>query len=211
MLDIQTLTVGQLQTNCYLVSDAQSKETLIIDPGDEASFIGDTILSGHLKPIAVLATHGHFDHVLSAFELIHIFHIPFYLHPNDEFLLESLKKTAEYYLKIPIVELPPTPSKTLQKKTSISLGQSRFVIRQTPGHTPGGVSFICKKEHIAFTGDTIFADGAIGNFRHMYSDKEALLISVEKILSLPQETILYPGHGGQTTVNQERVAYSRKV
>jgi len=211
MLDIQMLTVGQLQTNCYLVSDTQSKETLIIDPGDDGSFIGDTILSGHLKPIAVLATHGHFDHVFSAFELMHIFHIPFYLHPNDEFLLERMKKTAEYYLKIPIVEPPPVPSKTLQKKTSISVGLSRFVIWQTPGHTPGGVSFICEKERIAFTGDTVFEDGAIGDFHHAYSDKEVLFLSVGKILTLAKETILYPGHGGQTTVNRERLAYSRKV
>jgi len=211
MLDIQTLTVGQLQTNCYLVSDTQSKETLIIDPGDDGSFIGETIVASHLKPIAICATHGHFDHVLSAFELQHIFHIPFYVHPNDEFLLENMEKTAEYYLKIPIVELPPMPSKALQKKTSVPVGKYRFAIWQTPGHTPGGVSFICEKEHCAFTGDTVFSHGAIGNFCHMYSNKEALLISVEKILSLPKETLLYPGHGEKSTINRERVAYNRKI
>jgi hydroxyacylglutathione hydrolase len=200
MLHIQTLTVGELQTNCYLVSDSPSNETCIIDPGDDASYIAEKISSTHIQPVAILGTHGHFDHVLSAFELQHIFHIPFYIHPSDEFLLSLMKKTADCYLKTPVVEPPPTPSKTLQKNTSISVGSSVFKILQTPGHTPGGVCFYCPKEYVCFTGDTVFEGGAVGDWHHKYSNKQALLASVQMILSLPTETVLYPGHGHQTTV-----------
>jgi len=200
MLHVQTLIVGQLQTNCYLLSDGESREAIVIDPGDDASYIADTLVSGKLTPRAIWATHGHFDHVLSAFELQHMFSIPFYIHPEDEFLLPRMQKTAAYYLKIPIVELPPHPSKELQKQTHITVGRFVLEILETPGHTPGGVSFYSQTDRICFTGDTVFAGGAIGDWRHEYSDKETLLKSVHRILSLPENTILYPGHGEQTTV-----------
>ena len=98
MLHIETFIVGELQTNCYCVSDSQSRVAFIIDPGDDASYIAQKIAGESLKPKAVLATHGHFDHVLSAFELQHIFTVPFYIHQNDEFLLQAMKKTAESIL-----------------------------------------------------------------------------------------------------------------
>jgi len=204
MLHVETFIVGELQTNCYCVSDSQSRVAFIIDPGDDASYIAQKIAGESLKPKAVLATHGHFDHVLSAFELQHIFTVPFYIHQNDEFLLQAMKKTAEYYLAAPVIEFPPTPSKTLQKNASLSLGPYRFEIMETPGHTAGSVCFYCKKEHICFTGDTVFEGGAVGDWHHGYSDKQALLASVRTILSLPPETLVYPGHGNQTTVASER-------
>jgi len=200
MLHVKTLVVGQLQTNCYIIFDETSRESIIIDPGDDASYIGEVVVSKKLTPIAILATHGHFDHVLSAFELQHTFDIPLYLHPKDEFLLTGMQKSAEYYLHISIIEPPPNPSKELQKNPSFRVGSSTFAILETPGHTPGGVCFYSQKDQICFTGDTVFAGGAIGDWRHTYSDKQALLSSVKKILSLPNETILYPGHGEQTTV-----------
>ena len=205
MLHVQALIVGQLQTNCYIVSDEETGECLIIDPGDDASYIGEVVALEKLKPVAVLATHGHFDHVLSAFELQHIFDIPFYAHAKDEFLLSGMQKSAEHYLHIPIVEPPPNPSKEMQKNPSFRVGSSTFTVLETPGHTPGGVCFYSQKDQICFTGDTVFAGGAIGDWRHAYSDKQALLLSVKKILSLPNETILYPGHGEQTSVRDLNV------
>jgi glyoxylase-like metal-dependent hydrolase (beta-lactamase superfamily II) len=202
MFNIQTLVVGQLQTNCYLVSDRLSNETLIIDPGDDASYISDVILRDKLIPTAILATHGHFDHILGAFELQHSFSIPFYVHPSDMFLLQRMRKTAEHYLRIPIVEPPPIPDPTMQKSTRVMVGSSCFDSIDAPGHTPGGVSFYCKKEGVCFVGDTVFAHGAVGDWRHDYSDKALLLQSVKKILSLPEKTMLYPGHGDRTTIEE---------
>jgi glyoxylase-like metal-dependent hydrolase (beta-lactamase superfamily II) len=200
MLHVQTLIVGQLQTNCYLISDEKTSECLIVDPGDDASYLAEKMVSGKLKPVAICATHGHFDHVLGAFELQHSLDIPFSIHPKDTFLLNGMQKSAEHYLHIPIIEPPPTVSIELNASTSFTIGSSTFTVLETPGHTPGGVCFYCQKENICFTGDTVFAGGAIGDWRHAYSDKQALLRSVKKILSLPSGTRLYPGHGEQTRV-----------
>lgn len=200
MLKIQTLIVGQLQTNCYLVSDPGSHEAFIIDPGDDASYIADVILKHHVSPIAILATHGHFDHILSAFELQHTFSIPVYLNDRDAFLASRMRETAQHYLSVPVVEPPPIVDPEFQKRKFFMVGSYRFDVLETPGHTPGGVSFYCKKEQICFTGDTVFAHGAIGDWHHEYSDKQTLLASVKKILALPKRTLLYPGHGDETTV-----------
>ena len=200
MLQIQTLIVGQLQTNCYLVSGDKSHETLIVDPGDDASYIAEKIAAAHLEPTQILATHGHFDHILGAFELQQIFSIPFFIHPNDLFLLHRMRETAEHYLGIPVIEPPPVNPKDLSKNMKISLGQTYLEVLETPGHTPGGVSFYSQKDSICFTGDTVFAGGAIGDWRHAYSDKQLVLRSVHEVASLPKQTLLYPGHGDQTTV-----------
>lgn len=211
MLNIQTFIVGQLQTNCYLVSDSASHEALIIDPGDEGSYIAEKITSGGYKPIAILATHGHFDHALAGFELQHLFNIPCYIHPSDEFLLSQMRESASYYTNITVVDPPFTPSKSLRKCVFFTLGSYQFDVMDTPGHTPGGVCFVCKKEHVAFTGDTVFQGGAVGNWYHTYSDKQSLDTSIRKILSLPKSTVLYPGHGRLTTVEQELVSQKMKI
>jgi glyoxylase-like metal-dependent hydrolase (beta-lactamase superfamily II) len=211
MLQIQTLIVGQLQTNCYLLSDSESQECVVIDPGDDGSYIAETILAKKLSPICILATHGHFDHILSAFEMQHIFTIPFYIHEKDLFLVSRMKETAEHFLNMAIPDLPPQVSEFLHRKTKISIGTYEITTLETPGHTPGGVSFYCEKEGICFTGDTVFAGGAIGDWRHAYSDKTQLLASVSRILALPEDTTLYPGHGESTSVESEKVSQKRKI
>jgi len=205
MLQIQTFIVGQLQTNCYLVSDDTSHQALIIDPGDDANYIAEKITADNLQPIAILATHGHFDHILGAFELQQIFSLPFFIHPKDLFLLKRMRETAEHYLGISVIEPSPVKPKEFPKDMKIQLGEMYVNVLETPGHTPGGVSFYFQKENICFTGDTVFAGGAIGDWRHEYSDKQLLLRSVKEIVSLPQETILYPGHGDQTTVAEAHI------
>jgi len=211
MLHIQTLIVGQLQTNCHLVWDTESMEAILIDPGDDASYIADTVVRLALRPKAIVATHGHFDHTLAAFELQHIFDIPFYVHPKDEFLLSQMRQTAEHYLSVPVIELPPIPSPDLQAATRVSVGSHEFHIVETPGHTPGGISLYSEKDGVCFTGDTVFEGGAIGDWRHSYSDKQALLSSVQTLLSLPDATILYPGHGRESSVTMEKHAQKGKM
>jgi glyoxylase-like metal-dependent hydrolase (beta-lactamase superfamily II) len=200
MLHVQTLVVGQLQTNCYIVSENKSGTAIIIDPGDDATYIGDTIVSQKITPTAIYATHGHFDHILAAFELQHMFDIPFFVCPKDEFLLSRMQASASHFLHMPVIEPPPTVSKELQQYSSFLCGTYQFEIRMSPGHTPGGVFFYNKKTDICFTGDTVFAGGAVGEWRHEYSDKTILMQSVSSILSLPPQTTLYPGHGESTTV-----------
>ncbi|NMB57270.1 MBL fold metallo-hydrolase [Candidatus Beckwithbacteria bacterium] len=139
MMKIEKLAVGQLQTNCYFLIN-QKQECLILDPGDDADFIIDKIQEGKLKPLAMLATHGHFDHVMAAFELQLAFAIPFYLHPKDEFLLDRMSQTAQFFLGN--IQVPPK----VQKVNFLQVGKFEisdfaFEIIHTPGHTPGSVSF----------------------------------------------------------------------
>lgn len=199
---ITRLVVGALETNCYLVSDPSNGETVIIDPGDDAQYIGDTILRDKLRPVAVAATHGHFDHILAAFELTKMFSIPFAINPDDAFLVSRMRETATHFLGRDVVEPPPEITLHLKQGTQLRFGSFSLSVDQVPGHTPGGVMFSVGKQ--VMCGDTVFAGGGVGDWRHSYSDKDTLFASVRRILSLPDNTTLNPGHGDETTVEEER-------
>lgn len=201
---IETLTVGQLGAHCYLVSDSDTSETIVIDPGDEAQYIADRIVRARLTPVMVAATHGHFDHVLAAFELTGMFGVPFAMNDADVFLLERMRQTASHFLGHPVVEPPPALSVKLASGEKLRFGSHTLSVIACPGHTPGGVAFAVDGEPVMFTGDTLFSGGAVGDWRHGYSDRHALMESVGGILSYPDDTELYPGHGERTTVASER-------
>lgn len=203
-LDIRSLDVGTLHTNCYLVTDPVSKETVIIDPGDDAPYIADTIAAWSLQPVAVAATHGHFDHILATWEVTASYAIPFFLHPKDRFLLLRMQESAARYVPRPIVEPVPVVTNDAIEGKKILFGTTFLQIMELPGHTPGGIGLVTEDGRACFSGDTLFADGAVGEWRHAYAHKETLDRSVQKILSLSPSCILYPGHGSQTTVESER-------
>jgi len=193
---IKTLLVGELQTNCYLVWDDKTKEGIIIDPADEANFISEQILSLKFKPVAIYATHGHFDHILASYELQLAFTIPFYIHPKDLFLVNNLTKNASFWTKRKIIEMPPKEVRPPRGRTSKGIE-----ILHTPGHTPGSVCLYFSNEGILFTGDTLFADG-VGRTDLSYSSKIDLSASLEKIFKLPPKTKIYPGHGESSTLGK---------
>ncbi len=205
MLEITTLVVGQLQTNCHIVTDPDTGSCLIVDPGDDGQYIADRILSLSVTPVAIALTHGHFDHILAAFELQHIFTVSCYLHPSDTFLLKRMNSTASYYLNTGVADLPAPFTTPYPRDAVLEVGTEKMTILPAPGHTPGGVALACSAQGLCLTGDTVFAEGAIGDWRHEYSSKEQLLASVASILSLPPRTRLYPGHGPETTVEAERL------
>lgn len=185
-----------MQTNCYLVFDEKSQKGIIIDPGEDADYIQQIILDNGIIPMLIIATHGHFDHILAVSELKLAFKIPFLIHKKDEFLVKSMKKRAEFFLK---TKVDPNPSVDgfLEEGREISVGKNNFVVLETAGHTPGSISLFCDEEKIVFSGDLIFADGTYGKNDHKYSDPDKMLKSVWKIQSLPESTTLYPGHGEQ--------------
>lgn len=193
-MNIEILQVGQLQTNCYLVSDPEKEHCLIIDPGDEANFISEKILRQNLSPQAIIATHGHFDHCLAAFELQMAFDIPFIIHPRDKKLLSKAADSASYWMEREIVVQPPKVNREITRGDKIKLGNYQLEVLETPGHTPGGITLYNQPEKIAFVGDTIFKNG-VGRTDFKYASSKQLRQSIEKIKQKLSGYTAYPGHG----------------
>ncbi len=214
-MQILRYSVGQLQTNCYLL--VTDDKCLVIDPGDEGEFILEQIQIKKLKPLAILATHGHFDHVLAVGEIQASFDIPFYIHEKDLFLLKRVKETAEYFLKNKQIILPISNIRNLKIENLLQIENFKLKIFFTPGHTPGSVCYYLPAEvesdatkeglSIIFTGDTLFKDG-IGRYDFFYSSKKDLDNSLKRILSLSKNTVVYSGHGEETTIGEEVINFS---
>lgn len=194
-MKIIKLVVGQLQTNCYLLID--HNQCLIIDPGDDGDFIINKIKDMEVRPIGIIATHGHFDHILAATELKLAFNIPFYLHKNDLPILKRTRLTAKYFTGVE-TDPPPEADRELKEGQIIKVGSKRLRVIETPGHTPGGISLYVKGA--VFVGDLIFKDG-VGRTDLAGGDSNMLDISIKKISELPKETIVYPGHGDEFKIN----------
>lgn len=200
-MKIETLILGQLETNCYLVYDDKTKETIIIDPADEGTFIIQKILDLGLNPKLIIATHGHFDHLLGASEVKLAFNIPFLMHKADLPILKRTQETSSYFLGI-AVDPPPPVDKFIKEGEKISFGKASLKVIETPGHTPGGICLYT--QGILFSGDTLFANG-IGRTDLSYASHEQLICSIkEKLLKLPEETTVYSGHGITTTIQEEK-------
>ncbi len=205
-MKIDCLMVGKLQTNCYLVWDEKNREAIIIDPGDDADFIIRKIQDLELKPKLILVTHGHFDHVLGVPELKLAFQIPFLMHKKDMFLLKRSQKTAKFFTGQE-TDPPLKPDQFIKEKDEIKFGKKKLKVIETPGHSPGGVSFF--NRGVLFSGDTLFKQG-IGRTDFEYASGEQLLSSIKnKLFKLPSETKVYPGHGEETTIGGEKQNQAR--
>lgn len=201
-MEIKRLIVGLLQTNCYLVWEKRTKKGIIIDPGDDAEYIINRIKDLEIKPQSILATHGHFDHVLAVFELKLAFKIPFLIHHHDLFLLKRAGRTADWFTGIKD-GFVPSVDRFLKEKEFISFGQnSQLKVIETPGHSPGGVAFFSRG--VLFSGDTLFKEG-VGRTDFSYCSQVDLINSIKnKLFKLPDETIVYSGHGEETTIGKEK-------
>jgi glyoxylase-like metal-dependent hydrolase (beta-lactamase superfamily II) len=209
MLNYEILILGDLETNCYIVWDEETKDCFIIDPADDGVGISEEINSKNLNPKGILLTHGHFDHTMAALDLKLIYNIPVYCSQNDLFLLKRQNQTATHFLKRRIV----TPNLSgidvdLNETNQINIGNEKFEVIQTPGYTPGSVSFYNQENNLLFSGDTIFA-GLRGRTDLKYSSTEEIFKSIKKIMKLPEDTIILSGHGEETTVGQESRKYIR--
>ncbi len=201
--EITTLVLGELDSNCYLVWCPETLETIIIDPADDGSFISERILELKLKPLCMVFTHGHFDHVLGSLELRLNFDLPIFLHKDDQFLIKDAQRSARYWLKKQ--EIAPVPSQVsfVDEGKTLDFGNCQLEVIETPGHTPGGISLVSKgSKSIIFTGDTLFKD-AVGRTDFKYSKPLDMEKSLQKLFSFPKETICYPGHGEVTTIGDE--------
>lgn len=197
----QTLVLGQLETNCYLAWDEKTHDAIIIDPADDGTFIIQKILDLKLRPKLILATHGHFDHILAATELKLAFNLPFLMSQADLFLLNRTENTAQHFLGIK-VDPPPIVDKHLKEGDLVTFGSEKLKVIETPGHTPGSICLYTKG--FLFSGDTLFQAG-IGRTDFAYSSHTKLIESLQKIFRLPEITAVLPGHKEATTIKDEKI------
>jgi hydroxyacylglutathione hydrolase len=204
----EVLVLGELKTNCYLLWDEISKEVVVIDAADDGVAISDEIERLGLKLKYILTTHGHFDHNLGALDLKLIYSVPYCCSQKDWFLLERQQETAKHFLGINIKV--PNLKKIdvdLDKEEKIELGNKIIKIIKTPGHTPGGLSFLA--DNYLFSGDTIFAEGMRGQTSYGYCSTKDIYESINKILDLPDNTEILSGHGEATWLSEAKQFFQK--
>ncbi len=193
-MEILSFSLGALNTNAYLVFCPKTRQGLIIDPADEANFLSEKILREKIKPLAIVATHGHFDHLLAANELQLAFGIPFLIHQNDQKILSTMQKSASWHLRRKMSEEPPKKLSFLKEGEEICFGKESLTVIELPGHTPGSIGLYNFSQKILFSGDTIFKDG-VGRADFSYSSPENLASSLQKIKEKFSGFMVFPGHG----------------
>jgi glyoxylase-like metal-dependent hydrolase (beta-lactamase superfamily II) len=194
---------GVFAENCYLVIDEQARECAIVDPGEEAGLILHKVQETGATPVAIWLTHAHLDHVLGVTRVAQETGVPIWLHPADRPLYDAVPDQAAWFGLAPSGPLP-TPDHQLVPGQQLHVGTARFDVRHAPGHSPGSVCLL--GPGVAFTGDVLFA-GSIGRTDLPGGDFETLIASIEReLLSLPDDTIVYSGHGPETTIGRERTA-----
>ena len=200
---IKQLSVGMVQANCYIVGCEKTKEGVVIDPGDEAERILAEIEATELTIKYILNTHAHFDHILANGPLVEATGAPLALHPLDLPLLRQSGGAGFFGLDLPS---GPDPDTELAEGDTIAFGTHTLEVFFTPGHSPGHVSFYEANEGVIFDGDVLFA-GGIGRTDLPGGSHETLMNSInEKLMVLPDETVVCSGHGPITTIGQERVS-----
>ena len=206
---------GSFATNCYLVAPAPGEECVIIDPGQDAERgIEELIDRYRLKPIAVLLTHGHIDHMWSVAPVCGAKGIPAYIHPDDRDLLTDPAKGISLLTKQQFLGgmtfSEPDDVRELADGEVITMAGLDFTVGHVPGHTEGSVTFgteaaVEDTDGTLFTGDLLFA-GSIGRTDLVGGDHAKILRSLAKTLTLPDATLVLPGHGPQTTIGIERAS-----
>lgn len=192
--------VGVLQCNCYVVGDPETKEAIVIDPGDDADAIAEDIAAKGLTVTAIVATHAHFDHVLAAERLRALTGAPFHLHDDDRPLLDWLQESGRLFLGVELSG-PPEVDTSVAEGDRLTAGGVELEVLHTPGHSPGSISLVA--DSAVFSGDTLFA-GSVGRTDLPGGDTDALVSAVRnKLFKLPEELPVYPGHGPATTLAEE--------
>ena len=198
------LTVGLLQENCYVLGCEETRSGVIVDPGDNAQAILRLVTEMELTIEKIINTHAHFDHVLAVNEVKEQTGATFHLHELDLPILRSTPETVRSWLES-TAEPIDEPDEFLVHGQEIAFGRERVEVRFAPGHAPGHVVFVDHRGKQVFAGDTLF-QGSIGRFDLRGADGPTLIKSIqEQLLSLPDDFVVYPGHGAATTIGIERI------
>ena len=207
-MKINHYVVGPVQTNCYVVINEENKECLIIDPGASAKQLAELIRKDELTPVAVLLTHGHFDHAGGAEDLAKEFDIKIYAHEAERDTLGNPQKNVSWMVG---ASESYRADVFLKDEDVITLAGFDIKVLHTPGHTEGGCCYYVADEDVVFTGDTLFAqsvgrtDFPGGSMSQIVRSVQDKLLSLNEADNLETDIMVYPGHGDPTTIETERM------
>ncbi|CDI50367.1 MBL fold metallo-hydrolase [Clostridium tetani] len=197
-MELKRIPVGMYQANCYILMDKKSKEGIIVDPGDEANLILQTVNKMDCKVKYILLTHGHVDHVSAVKEVKDSLKAPVGINEKDE---ESILKGMDLFGNSQTCGVADIK---IKEGDTFKIGDKEIKCIETSGHSLGGMCFLI--EDIIFTGDTLF-EGSIGRTDFYGGNFEILIKNIkEKILTIPEDTLVLPGHGMETTVGKEKIS-----
>lgn len=199
-MKVVTLTNGQFAENCYLVIDEDAKVAAVVDPGEDARLILARLATEGVQTVEIWITHAHVDHVAGAAAVHDATNAPVRIHPDDVPLYRAMP-TQGAWLGVAVAD-PPEPTLAFTAGDRVTVGALAFDVHHTPGHSPGSVSLV--GHGVAFVGDVLFA-GSVGRVDLPGGSGAALLESIQReLLPLPDETVVYAGHGPPTTIGRER-------
>jgi len=203
MLKIYPMPLGDFQANCYVITVGQ--DALIVDPGDEATKIITYIQTKGLNPVAILLTHGHFDHIGALKEVYQQYQVPVYVHTLEtDYLIDPTVNLSVAAGKKPIAFDDLSPFTFIDKDKDITLLGEKITVRHVPGHSAGSIAFYFSESSVVFSGDALFK-GSIGRTDLLHGNHNQLINSINtQLFTLPDDTIVYSGHGPATTIKDEQ-------
>jgi glyoxylase-like metal-dependent hydrolase (beta-lactamase superfamily II) len=198
---LKSIVTGELKVNCYLLGCPETRQALVIDPGGQGTRILEILRENDFTLKTVINTHGHFDHIGGNSTLIEATKAELLVHRADLAIMMAAHEHAAMF-GCRQIEPSPEPTRFLEDGEEIRLGTIRLEVIHLPGHSPGGICLLA--EGRLFSGDSLFA-GSIGRTDLPSGDQYALMTGLrDRLMTLPDETIVYPGHGPETTIGQER-------
>jgi hydroxyacylglutathione hydrolase len=199
----EELVVGPLSVNCFVLGCESTREAVVVDPGGDVDLIEQAVRKHNLKVVAIIDTHGHFDHVGGNREAVSVFGAPLFIHQSDSSMLGRVAEVARMYGMYG--ENSPESDDFLSDGMEIRFGDCLIKVLHTPGHTQGGCCLYLEGESLIITGDTLFAD-SIGRTDLPGGSHDQLLESIRtRLFTLPDDVIVYPGHGPDTTIGHEKL------